>query len=81
MLTVNVFSGGTCETFEAKRVMAGSYEASAVYDEVHITRPDGEIETITRSDVYVMNDTGSTVAKYLLSTKERDDKVYSREGD
>ena len=81
MLTVNIKqkSGESEEIIEATRVVAGHYESEpprvlgravpgypGVYEYAEIDLPDGSRRVESGVDVYVMNDTGQTVAKYDL---------------
>lgn len=66
MLTVNIQVSGNQITMEAKLVEAMSHNSSFTYDAVALTMPDNEIHMIHNGQIFVMNEAGSTVAKYNL---------------
>lgn len=68
MLTVNMQTNGTQTTIEASKVIGRSDDPnSPVYTVVDIVLPDNEIITHRNGTFFVMNDCGSTVAKYYLT--------------
>lgn len=66
MLTVNIVCGGNQRTVEAKEVIAKATTISSFYDEIELIRYDDWPLLIGDGQVFVMNEAGSTVAKYDL---------------
>lgn len=66
MLTVKLINDENYESvFEAREVSIQRPKSpEGGVDTVWYTKPDGEIITIERGSVYVMNDKGQTVATY-----------------
>lgn len=64
MLTVNIVGNGNQRTIEATEVVADSEVLKFTFDRARIFKPDGEIEDVTNGQVFVMNENGSTVARY-----------------